>query len=189
MLPDPKISPTQVLVKVEACALNHLDLWVRQGLPGVPIPLPHILGSEIVGKVEKIGAEVTRVKEGQRVLVAPGISCGSCPACLANRDNLCREFKVVGLQIQGGYAQYAAVPSKNLIPVSNKLKPEEWASVPLVFLTAWHMLVTRAGLSAGESVLIHAAGSAAFSQRRHVSGRNPEPGEASSFRIASPRSP
>lgn len=158
-IPTPKIREDEALIEVEACGLNHLDIWVRQGMPGVQIPMPHIPGCEMVGKVEKLGSKVTHVKKGQRVLVSPGISCGQCPNCQAGRDSLCREFKIVGLQINGGYAERSAVPGRNLIPVSNKLKPEEWAAVPLVFLTAWHMLVTRAGLKAGESVLIQAAGS------------------------------
>ncbi len=157
--PVPKFEETEALVQVEACGLNHLDLWVRQGLPGVQIPMPHIVGSEIVGKVAKVGPKVTQVKPGQRVLVVPGIHCGSCPVCQAGRESLCREFKIIGLQTNGGYAEYAAVPGKNLIPPTAKLKPEEWAAVPLVFMTAWHMLVTRAGLKAGESVLIQAGGS------------------------------
>lgn len=157
--PTPKVGEDEALIEVEACGLNHLDLWVRQGLPGIQVPMPHIVGSEIVGKVAKLGAKVTHVKKGDRVLVAPGISCGSCPSCQAGRDSLCREFKIMGLQRNGGYAEYQAVPGKNVIPVSHKLKPEEWAAVPLVFLTAWHMLVTRGGLKAGESVLTHAGGS------------------------------
>lgn len=157
--PIPKFSDTEALVEIEACGLNHLDIWVRQGLPGVQVPMPHILGCEIVGRVSKLGSKVTHLKTGQRVLVAPGISCGSCPACKEGRESLCREFKIVGLQINGGYAEVAAVPGRNLIPVSNKLKPEQWAAVPLVFLTAWHVLITRGGLKAGESVLIHGAGS------------------------------
>ncbi len=160
--PTPKPGPHEALVKVEACGLNHLDLWIRQGLPGIPVKLPHIVGSEIVGKVTKIGSEakgVKGIKIGQRVLVAPGIHCGSCPNCRKGRESLCREFEVLGLQRNGGYAEYASVPAKNLIPVDSKLKPEEWAAVPLVFLTAWHMLVTRGNLKAGETVLIHAAGS------------------------------
>ena len=157
--PTPKIGETEALIAVEACGLNHLDIWIRQGLPGIQIPMPHIMGSEIVGKVERAGSQVTHVKKGDRVLVAPGVHCGICPNCQAGRDSLCREFKIVGLQMNGGYAEYAAVPGKNLIPVSSKLKPEEWAAVPLVFLTAWHMLITRAGLKAGESILIQAAGS------------------------------
>ena len=158
-VPTPKIGEEEALIGVEACGLNHLDLWMRQGLPGIQIPMPHIPGSEVAGKVVKLGSKVTHVKTGQRVLVAPGISCGSCPYCREGRESICREFKIVGLQINGGYAEYTAVPGKNLIPVSNKLKPEEWAAVPLVFLTAWHMLITRGGLKAGESVLIQGGGS------------------------------
>ena len=157
--PLPKYGETEALVEVEACGLNHLDIWIRQGMPGVQIPMPHILGLEIVGKVSKVGSKVTHVKPGDRVLAAPGISCGSCPSCQSGRESICREFKAVGLQINGGYAEVAAVPGKNLIPVGGKLKPEECAGVPLVFLTAWHMLVTRGGLKAGESVLIQAGGS------------------------------
>ncbi len=158
-LPLPKIEEDEALVQVEACALNHLDLWVRKGLPGIQVPMPHVGGSEIVGKVFKLGSKVTHVAKGQRVLVAPGVHCGTCPACHSGRESLCREFQIMGLQRQGGYAQYAAAPGKNLIQVSSKLKPEEWASIPLGFLTAWHMLMTRGKLSAGESVLIHAGGS------------------------------
>ncbi len=158
-VPIPKLDETQALVEVEACGLNHLDLWIRRGLPGIQIPLPHVLGCEVVGRVSKVGAKVTHVKPGDRVLVAPGINCGSCPACLNGRESLCREFKIMGLQVDGGYAEVTAAPGRNLIPVSSKLKPEEWAAVPLVFMTAWHMLVTRGGLKAGESVLVQAGGS------------------------------
>lgn len=158
-LPAPSIQPTEALIRVEACALNHLDIWTRHGMPTVPIPLPHVMGSEIVGRVERKGAQVTGVRMGQRVLVAPGISCGRCPACRAGQDSRCPEFKIVGLQSNGGFADYAAVPGKNLIPVSSRWKPEEWAAVPLVFMTAWHMLMTRARLKRGETVLIHGAGS------------------------------
>lgn len=158
-LPVPSIRPTEALIRVEACALNHLDLWVRQGLPGVSLPMPHVGGSEIVGRVEKKGTQVRGVRVGQRVLVAPGLSCGRCAECRAGRDSRCPQFQIVGLQRNGGYAEFAAVPGRNLIPISDRWKPEQWAAVPLVFLTAWHMLITRAGLRKGEAVLIHGAGS------------------------------
>jgi len=158
--PMPQPKKGEVLIRVQACGLNHLDIWIRQGLPGISLPLPHIIGSEIVGTIAELGPDSNRFKPGDRVLVAPGISCGQCPACLKGRDSLCREFKIVGLQINGGYAEFVAVPEKNLIPLPGQgLKPEEWAAVPLVFLTAWHMLITRAALQKGETVLIHAAGS------------------------------
>ena len=158
-LQTPNISSTEALIKVEACGLNHLDLWARQGLPGIPIPMPHVSGCEIVGTVAGKGPRVKGVKVGQRVLVAPGIHCGKCSACRQGRDSICPDFKIIGLQTNGGYAEYASVPGRNLIPVSNRWKPEEWAAVPLVFLTAWHMLMTRGGLKSRETVLIHGAGS------------------------------
>lgn len=158
-LPEPRPGPGEALVRVEACGVNHLDLWMRQGLPGVQIPMPHVSGSEIVGRVVKKGARAAGVKMGQRVLVAPGVSCRKCPECRAGRDSRCPSFQIIGLQRNGGYAELASVPAKNLIPVSDRLKPEEWAAVPLVFTTAWHMLMTRAGLKRGETVLVHAAGS------------------------------
>ena len=158
-MPTPKIKEDEVLIEAEACGLNHLDIWIRQGLPGVSIPMPHIAGCEVVGRVAKVGSKFAHIKTGSRVLVAPGISCGQCPACQAGRESLCRNFKIIGQQVNGGYAEQVAVPGRNLIPISTKLKPEEWAAVPLVFLTAWHMLVTRGGLKAGESVLVQAGGS------------------------------
>ena len=158
-IPMPQPKEGEVLVRVQACGLNHLDIWIRQGMPGVPIPLPHIIGSEIVGTIAQAVPGSSRFKLRDRVLVAPGVSCGQCPACLKGRDSLCPEFKIVGLQINGGYAEYAVVPERNLIPLPERWKPEEWAAVPLVFMTAWHMLMTRGGLQKGETVLIQAAGS------------------------------
>ena len=158
-MPIPQPKKGEVLVHVQACGLNHLDIWIRQGLPGISLPLPHIIGSEVVGTVAQGGSESSRFKPGDQVLVAPGISCGQCPACLKGRDSQCREFKIIGLQINGGYAEFVAVPEKNLIPLPPTLSPQQWAAVPLVFMTAWHMLVTRGGLQKGETVLIHAAGS------------------------------
>ncbi len=158
---EPEISSSEVLVNVKACGINHLDIWVREGMPGVTLPLPHILGCEIAGEIAGIGCEV-KVKDlsiGQRVLIAPGISCGKCEFCLSSNDSLCHEFKIMGFQVNGGYAEYAKAPVENIIPISDKLSFEEWAAVPLVFLTAWNMLKTRGNLATGETVLIHAAGS------------------------------
>ena len=158
---EPEISSSEVLVKVKACGINHLDIWVREGMPGVTLPLPHILGCEIAGEIAGIGCEV-KVKDlsiGQRVLIAPGISCGKCEFCLSSNDSLCHEFRIMGFQVNGGYAEYAKAPAENIIPISDKLSFEEWAAVPLVFLTAWNMLKTRGDLATGETVLIHAAGS------------------------------
>jgi NADPH:quinone reductase-like Zn-dependent oxidoreductase len=156
---EPKIGSTEVLVRVRACALNHLDLWVRRGLPGISIPLPHIPGSDIAGEVARVGEHVTRVKVGQRVLLAPGISCGQCPQCLAGEDNLCRRYTLFGYMVDGGCAEFVKSPEVNVIPIPGDLSFEEAAAVPLVFLTAWHMLITRAKLRPGEDLLVLGAGS------------------------------
>lgn len=157
--PEPRLSACDVLVRVRACALNHLDLWVRRGLPGVPIPLPHIPGSDIAGEVAKVGAEVKRVSVGQKVLLAPGVSCGRCRMCLAGQDNRCPEFSNLGYIHDGGCAEFVKCPEMNCFPYPEKLSFEEAAAVPLVFQTAWHMLVGRARLKPGEEVLILGAGS------------------------------
>lgn len=156
---EPEISPSEVLVKVNACGINHLDIWVREGIPGITIPLPHIPGCEITGEIAGVGSAVKGLSVGQRVLIAPGINCGRCEYCLSSNDSLCHEFRIMGFQVDGGYAEYAKAPAKNIIPISDKLSFEEWAAVPLVFLTAWNMLKTSGGLATGETVLIHAAGS------------------------------
>jgi NADPH:quinone reductase-like Zn-dependent oxidoreductase len=156
---EPEISSSEVLVKVKACGINHLDIWVREGMPGVTLPLPHILGCEITGEIAGIGSAVKDLSIGQRVLISPGINCGKCEYCLSSNDSLCHEFKIMGFQVNGGYAEYAKAPVENIIPISDKLSFEEWAAVPLVFLTAWNMLKTRGNLATGETVLIHAAGS------------------------------
>jgi NADPH:quinone reductase-like Zn-dependent oxidoreductase len=158
-VPEPKINPTEVLVRVRACALNHLDLWVRQGLPGITIPMPHILGSDISGEVAKVGELVTRVKVGQKVLLSPGISCGQCAACSAGQDNRCRRYTIFGYMVDGGCAEYVKSPEANVIPIPGDLSFDEAAAVPLVFLTAWRMLIGRAELQPGEEVLVLGAGS------------------------------
>jgi NADPH:quinone reductase-like Zn-dependent oxidoreductase len=156
---EPEINASEVLVRVRACALNHLDLWVRRGIPGVVFPMPHIPGSDISGEVAKVGELVKHVRVGQRVLLAPGVSCGLCEHCAAGDDNLCREYTLFGYRIDGGCAEYVKAPAANVIPIPGDLTFEEAAAVPLVFLTAWHMLITRARLQPGEQVLILAGGS------------------------------
>ena len=157
--PEPELRSSEVLVRVHACALNHLDLWVRGGIPGVPFPLPHIPGSDIAGVVAKVGPNVTTVKPGQRVLLAPGVSCGKCPACLAGLDNKCPQFTNLGYMIDGGCAEFVRSPEINCFPYPENLSFEQAAAVPLVFQTAWHMLLTRAQLQPAEDVLILGAGS------------------------------
>ncbi len=158
-LPTPQPRAKEVRVKVKAVALNHLDLWVRKGWPGLKLPLPHVLGSDVAGVVDALGAEVSDVQIGAEVLVNPGLSCGACASCLAGDDVLCRGYQIIGEDCAGGYAEYLCVPRQNLLPKPTVLSFEEAACLPLTFLTAWHMLVTRAQVQPGETVLIHAAGS------------------------------
>ena len=158
-VPEPKIGETEVLIRVRACALNHLDIWARQGTRKERIPMPHISGSDISGEVAKIGNLVRDHRPGERALIAPGISDGTCEYCASGWDSLCESYKVIGYETQGGYAEYVAVPSHNVLPIPDRLTFEQAAAVPLVFLTAWHMLVTRAHLKPGEIVLVWGASS------------------------------
>jgi NADPH:quinone reductase-like Zn-dependent oxidoreductase len=157
--PTPTIRANEVLVRVRACALNHLDLWVRRGLPGVPIPLPHIPGSDVAGEIAEIGADVTSVRPGQKVVLAPGVTCGKCPACVSGQDNRCRSFTNLGYLIDGGCAEFVKAPEVNCMPYPENLSFAEASAIPLVFQTAWHMLLSRAELQPGEDVLILGAGS------------------------------
>src|SRR5580704_1019107 len=156
---EPEIGADGVLVRVRACALNHLDLWVRRGLRGIRIPLPRIPGSDISGEVARVGEKVSGVRQGERVVLSPGISCGHCVYCLRGDDNFCREYTLFGYKVDGGYAEYVASPAVNVIPMPANLSFEEAAAIPLVFLTAWHMLITRAQLKPDETVLVLGAGS------------------------------
>src|SRR5574337_581352 len=159
-VPDPIIAPHEVLVKVKACALNHLDLWCRKGMLGMQIPLPHISGSDIAGEVAAVGSVVTRVTPGQRVVVSPGISCGQCVHCLSGRDTSCRSYEIVGgYRIDGGYAEYVKVPEVNILPIPDTTSFEAAAAFPLTFLTAWNMLVNLARVKRGDEVLVMGAGS------------------------------
>jgi NADPH:quinone reductase-like Zn-dependent oxidoreductase len=167
--PQPAIPANEVLVRVKACALNHLDIWVRVGIPGVPFPLPHIPGSDVAGEIAQIGADVTTVRVGQKVVLAPGVSCGKCAACLAGQDNRCRQFTNLGYMIDGGCAEFVRCPEVNCLPFPENLSFEEAASIPLVFQTAWHMLVARAELQPGEDVLVLGAGSGVGSAAIQIS--------------------
>ncbi|HKB09236.1 MAG TPA: zinc-binding dehydrogenase [Vicinamibacterales bacterium] len=156
--PDPELGPGEALVRVRACALNHLDIWERQGLPRVQIPLPHISGSDVAGEV--IAATAADVAIGGRVMLQPGVSCGHCAACLDGRDHECPGYEVLGYRNHpGGYAELVKVPVANLIPIPDGIDFVRAAAFPLTFLTAWHMLMTRARLTRGEDVLVLAAGS------------------------------
>jgi NADPH:quinone reductase-like Zn-dependent oxidoreductase len=158
-VPTPRPGPHEVLVKVKACALNHLDLWTLQGMPSVKVSMPHILGCDIAGEVVETGSKVHGMKLHKPVVLSPGQPCGKCNYCRSGWDSLCNHYKITGFQVDGGFAEYVKVPAANVIRVTDRWTYEEWASFPLVALTAWHALVTRAGLTKGEKVLIHSAGS------------------------------
>ena len=156
--PDPALAPGEVLVRVRACALNRLDIWERAGLPAVKIPMPHISGSDVAGEVA--AANATDVVVGQRVMLQPGMSCGRCIMCLSGRDNECARYEVLGyMNHPGGYAELVKVPAQNLVPLPDDVDFVRAAAFPLTFVTAWHMLMTRARLKRGEDVLVLAGGS------------------------------
>jgi NADPH:quinone reductase-like Zn-dependent oxidoreductase len=158
-VPAPALHPHEVLLEMKAAALNHLDLWVRSGQRERNIPLPHIPGSDGAGIIAECGASVTGVMKGDRVLISPGLSCGVCQPCLSGRDNLCRSYRVLGTKENGTYAECVAIPAQNVVRIPEGLSDEQAAAIPLVFLTAWHMLVTLTRIQPGETVLIHGAGS------------------------------
>jgi NADPH:quinone reductase-like Zn-dependent oxidoreductase len=157
-VPDPVIGPGEALVRVRACALNHLDLWQRRGLRRVAIPLPHISGSDVAGIV--VDSKGGDLPAGTRVMLQPGVSCGRCLACLSGSDNECPHYEVLGYRNHpGGYAELVKVPVQNLVPIADSVTFVDAAAFPLTFVTAWHMLITRANLQRGEDVLVLAAGS------------------------------
>jgi len=155
----PALKAGQVRVAVKAVALNHLDIWVRKGVASPQLPLPHILGCDIAGVVEAVGAGVEGINPGDAVVVNPGISCGHCERCLAGQDNLCPEYQILGEHRWGGYAELVTVPASNVLPKPTQLGWLEAAALPLTFLTAWQMVVDRLQVRPGEDVLVMAAGS------------------------------
>jgi len=158
--PDPVAGPGEVLVRVRACALNYLDIWERRGLPRVTFPMPHISGSDVAGEIVATPIDAPGLSAGTRVMLQPGISCGRCIECLSGRDNQCANYESLGYRNHpGGYAEYITVPIQNVIPIPDSIDFTRAAAFPLTFLTAWHMLVTRAGLQRGNDVLVLAAGS------------------------------
>ena len=156
---DPVPNDDEVLVRVKACALNRLDIWARIGLPNVKIPLPHISGSDISGVVEWVPGEEKEIERGMEVIVNPGIGCGRCDRCLLGEDNQCRYYTVIGYTMDGGYAELVKVPRANIIPKPDGMSFAEAASFPLVFLTVYHMLVSKARIQSGETVLVLGANS------------------------------
>src|SRR5450432_3437370 len=167
-VPVPTPGPHEVQVRVTATALNHIDVWMRRGLPALHLALPHVSGGDVCGTVSALGAGVkggpngVDVDVGERVVLNPGLSCGRCAACLGGRDNFCPDFRMLGEQTWGGQAEYVVVPAANLVPVPRARVPLEdtdLAAVPIAFITAWQMLVDRARIRQGETVLVLAAGS------------------------------
>jgi len=155
----PEIKADEALVRVKACGVNHLDLWVRRGVPGHEFPLPIIPGCDSVGVVEEVGAAVTGFSAGDEVVVSPGTACYRCDQCLTGHHSLCRYYGIMGETRDGGDAEFVSCPGVNLIAKPANLSFEEAAAAPLVFLTAWHMLVARCGIRPGDLVLVHGAGS------------------------------
>lgn len=157
--PDPVPTSDEALVRVKACALNHLDIWARDGLPNVEIPMPHISGSDISGVVEWVPAEEKEFKQGDEVIVNPGLSCGRCDRCLTGKDNQCRFYTIIGYGVDGGYADLVKVPRTSLVRKPEGMGFEEAAALPLVSLTVYHMLVTKAGVGPTDKVLVLGANS------------------------------
>ncbi len=156
-VPQPETSAMEVVIRVMASGCNYNDIWARTGMPGLKVSLPHISGSDVSGVVAEVGEEVSRVNVGDEVIIHPGISCRSCEYCTSGREYFCREFRIYGFQtgpLEGGHAEYAKLPEANVIPKPENLTFEEAAALPLVLLTVWHMLVTRAGVKPGHVVLV-----------------------------------
>jgi len=156
---DPHPGPGEVLVRVRACALNHLDVWTRMGQAGRTITFPHILGNDMAGEIAELPSPIEGLSVGQRVMLSPGSSCGRSAMCLSGEDHSCRQYRILGHGVHGGYAELVRCPAANVIPIPDGVGFEQAAAFPLVSLTAWRMLVTRARITLGEDVLVWAAGS------------------------------
>ncbi len=158
-IPSRPVRGDEARVRIRAAGVNHLDLWVRRGIPGVRFPLPITPGSDAAGEVAEVGTALARFAPGDQVAVAPAVSCGLCEECLSGRDNLCRDYGILGEQRDGTCAEEIVVPGRNLIPIPAALSFDQAAAIPLVFLTAWQMVVDRASVQPGETVLVLGAGS------------------------------
>lgn len=171
--PVPPAGPEEVLIRVGATALNHLDVYTRAGVAGHPrtLPEPLILGSDLAGTVVEIGAESRRVNVGDRVVCNPFVTCGKCEYCTSAQDNLCPYLSIIGVARNGGYAEYAVAPYENVLQLADNIPFTDAAAVPLSFLTAWHMLIGRCGLRPGNEVLVIAAGSGVGSAALQIASR------------------
>jgi NADPH:quinone reductase-like Zn-dependent oxidoreductase len=152
--PTPEPEDGQVLVKLEAAALNRVDIWTRDGWAGIKLQYPHILGADGAGTVAGVGRCVEDWNIGDRVVINSNLGCGHCPACIAGQDNRCRDWHLLGETVRGTYAQYVSVPAINLYPIPANFEVRKAAAAALVFHTAWHSLIIRGGLRPGESVLV-----------------------------------
>ena len=165
-------SPTEAIVQLKTAALNRIDLWNREGLAGMDIALPHILGADGAGIVAEVGEQVHNVKKGDAVCLYPPSGCGQCEYCFTDREFMCIRLRALGERLQGTYAEYVKLPAANCFPIPPGLSFEEAAAFPLVFLTVWRMLVTNAELKPGEHVLILGIGggvaTAALQIARHM---------------------
>ncbi len=157
-VPTPKPSAGEVLVQIKAAAMNHVDKWVRDGWPGLKLELPHILGSDGAGVVAEVGAGVTTFQVRDRVVINPNLGCGGCEFCVAGQDNLCATWGLLGETINGTNAEFVTVPERQLLDLPEGFPCEHAAAAALVFQTAWHSLITRGRVRAGETVLIVGAG-------------------------------
>ena len=157
-VPDPKPARGEVLIEVKAASINHLDMFLRRGMPGIKIPFPKIAGSDAAGIIRELGEDVSGLSTGQRVTINPGISCGRCEFCAAGFASQCLSYAMVGENRDGTYAELLTVPAHIVLPIPDSLSFEEAAAAPLVFLTAWSMMVTKGNIRPNEDVLILGAG-------------------------------
>lgn len=158
-IPEPKPSPDEVSVAVKAAGLNHVDIWTRRGMRGLELEMPHVIGTDAAGIVARLGSRVRDFRVGDRVVVNAGLNCGKCEYCRSKQESLCVDFRILGEHVNGGCAEFVAVPAGNLFRIPPSLSFEDAAAASLTFMTAWRMLVGRAGVTKGDNVLIHGAGS------------------------------
>jgi NADPH:quinone reductase-like Zn-dependent oxidoreductase len=154
----PKIGPNDVLIETKYGALNHLDIFVIRGWPGLTLSMPHVIGADGSGIIKEIGSEVSTISEGDRVTINPGISCGKCDMCLSGQQVLCKQFSILGENKWGSFAQYIKIPEINVIKIPEDYPFDKAAAAPLTFLTAWRMLITQAKIKYSDIVFIHGAG-------------------------------